>query len=197
MAFARSSTKTGWNRALGAITGKAGSRDIPASRLVSWSSAPNTIDGRTIVALGKCVADGFLAFALGPRVDGFAFGVGADRGNVDEGARSELARGLGDVPGARRHGPRAMCLKAPVRLMTAVDAFDDAADGIAVGDVGPDEAELPDLAQRLEVIGVAGLPGDDPEAHIVLEQLLADVAADEAAAAEYRHEAWDRSSRCH
>ena len=114
IAFARSSTKTGWNRALGAITGRAGSRDIPASRLVSWSSAPKTIEGRTIVALGNACADRLFAFALGPRIDGFAFGIGADRGDMDEGVSPALACGFSNVPRAR-HVDRGHVLEGAAR----------------------------------------------------------------------------------
>ena len=92
-----------------------------------------------------------------------------------------------------------MCLEARrTRLMTAVDPSTARRTESRSVTFGPDEAELPDLAQRLDGNWRgAGCAGDHPEAHIVLEQLLADVAADEAAAAEYRHEAWGRSSRCH
>ena len=82
--------------------------------------------------------------------------------------------------------------------MTAVGAFDRSANGIAVGDIGPDEARI---ARPGRAAGGnwrwRGLPGRRRgPAHIVLEQLLADVAADEAAAAENRDEAGcGRSSR--
>jgi hypothetical protein len=62
------------------------------------------------------------------------------------------------------------------------------ADGFAIGHVGADEPELADLAQRLDEVGVARLAGHDPNARAGLEQLFADVAADEAATAENRHE---------
>jgi hypothetical protein len=62
------------------------------------------------------------------------------------------------------------------------------ADGVAIGHVGADEPELANLAERLDEVGVARLAGDDPGARAGLEQLLANVAADEAAAAENRHE---------
>ena len=47
------------------------------------------------------------------------------------------------------------------------------------------------LAKRLDVMGASRLTGHDPKSNIifvVLEQLFADVAADEAAAAEHGHE---------
>ena len=61
-------------------------------------------------------------------------------------------------------------------------------DAVTVGDVGPNEAELADLGERLDDIGLFRIALRDPDPDSALEQEFADVAADETAAAEHRHQ---------
>jgi len=70
-------------------------------------------------------------------------------------------------------------------------AFDGSADGGGISHVAAHDAPLADLGQRLNVVRLARLAADDAQPDVVLaivEQLLADITANEAAAAENRNE---------
>ena len=67
-------------------------------------------------------------------------------------------------------------------------AIDRTPDAGWLGDVRLDESELADLAQRLDEIGVARIARGDTHPDALFEQEFADVAADEAVAAENRHQ---------
>jgi hypothetical protein len=53
--------------------------------------------------------------------------------------------------------------------------------------IGAHEADLSDLSQRLDVMGAARVAGSDADPDAPFQQAFADVAADEAAAAEDGH----------
>ena len=81
-----------------------------------------------------------------------------------------------------------------MRIADQVDHRDGALDRRARGspgavEVGADEGDLADLAQRLEEPGAARVALGDAQANAGFQQHLADVAADEAAAAEDGDEA--------
>ena len=67
-------------------------------------------------------------------------------------------------------------------------ALDGAGDRFAAGDVGGDEVELTDGGERLQEEGAARMALGDADPDARLEQRFADVAADESAAAEDRHQ---------
>ena len=75
----------------------------------------------------------------------------------------------------------------PQRLTAALAPFSASRTAIAIGDVGLHEAELADLAQRLDEIGVARIALRNPDANTASQQEFADVAADESAAAKDGH----------
>jgi hypothetical protein len=58
------------------------------------------------------------------------------------------------------------------------------ANAFRIGDVGPDEAELPDLAERLDDIGLARIALRDPDTNAGFHQEFANVTADESTTAE-------------
>jgi len=60
-------------------------------------------------------------------------------------------------------------------------------DGIAISDVGPDETELADLSQRLDDIGLPRIALRNADPDTPLEEGLADITANESAAAENRY----------
>src|SRR4051812_6816168 len=59
-----------------------------------------------------------------------------------------------------------------------------APDVVRIGDVGSDEAELPDRTERLDCVGAARIALRHAHSDAAPEQIFADVAADETAAAE-------------
>ena len=65
-------------------------------------------------------------------------------------------------------------------------SLDRAGDAPGIEDVGADEAQLADLAQWLDEVSEARLARRDADADAAFHQHLADVAADESAAAEHR-----------
>ena len=65
-------------------------------------------------------------------------------------------------------------------------SIDRAGDAVGVVDVGADEAQLADLAQRLDEVSEARLARRDAHPDAAFHQRLADIAADESAAAEHR-----------
>ena len=132
---------------------------MAARRLVSLSSGPNTIDGRMIVAFGKGLADRLLAFALGPGVDGLALRGRRRSRRYGPAPRPAVARGLGDVPRAVDMDGVHVLSNDAGEVDHRAGALDRPRDAVAVGDVGADEAELADLAERLDVVGVARLAG--------------------------------------
>ena len=69
--------------------------------------------------------------------------------------------------------------------------LDRTPDAGSVGDVRLDETELADLAERLDEISVARITRGDAHPHAALQQEFADVAADEAVAAEDRDQLFD------
>ena len=112
--------------------------------------------------------------------------VGGDRGDVNQRPGASFARGLGDVARAvDMHGIHPASEDSD-EIDDCRRALDRVADAVCLGDVGLLEAELPDLRERLEEIGVAGVPARDADPHALLEQIFADVAADEAVAPENR-----------
>ena len=78
----------------------------------------------------------------------------------------------------------------PTRLITAVAPSTAAATLSGRGQIGGDEGDLADPAQRLEEPGAARIALGDAQADPGLEQDFADVAADETAAAEDGDQAW-------
>ena len=75
-------------------------------------------------------------------------------------------------------------MKVPTRLIDRGRALDRALDRRGAGEVGDDEADLAGLPERLEEEGLARLALGDAQPRAGLEQRFADIAADEAAAAE-------------
>ncbi len=57
-----------------------------------------------------------------------------------------------------------------------------------VGDVGAFHAQLADLGERLERIGLPRIALGDADPDPAVQQGFADIAADESAAAEHRHQ---------
>jgi hypothetical protein len=103
---------------------------------------------------------------------------------MDQGLRPRGPSRLGDV--ARPVDMDAMHF-APEHAAQIDDrarALSRAADAVGIGDVGFDEAELADLAKRLDEEGLARITPGDAHPSAALEQELADVAADESTAAE-------------
>ena len=64
-------------------------------------------------------------------------------------------------------------------------ALDRLAHAHRIGDIRLREAELANLAERLDDVGRARIALGDADADAALHQIFADVAADEAASAEY------------
>ena len=81
-----------------------------------------------------------------------------------------------------------MASRSPLNDPDQVDhrarAVDRALDRRRAGEVGADDADLADLPERLEEEGLARVALGDAQPRAGLEQRFADVAADEAAAAE-------------
>src|SRR6185437_16784446 len=98
---------------------------------------------------------------IDPRLDG---GFGHVSSAVDVGRVHSLAEGAAKVDRGGR----------------ALQRF---ADGDRLGDVRLDEAELPDLSQRLDKVGVAGIAARHPHSNAAPEQIFAYVPADESIAA--------------
>src|SRR5829696_9941300 len=137
--------------------------------------------------VGEGAAHGLLPFALRAGVNRLAFCVRADRRDMDEGLGSAVASGFGDVARAL-HMDSVHVLERTREVDHRACPLDGPADALPVRSLGADEPELADLAQRLDVVGVARLASDDPRPRLGLEQSFADVAADEAAAAEHGYE---------
>ncbi len=72
----------------------------------------------------------------------------------------------------------------PAQVHHRAGAVHGVADRSRIGDVGTFEAELPDLAERLDEEGLARIALGNPHPDAALQQSFADVAADESAAAE-------------
>ena len=62
------------------------------------------------------------------------------------------------------------------------------ADAIGPGEVGLDEAELPDLGEGLDGVGLARIALGNANPDATVQQVFADVAADEPATAEHGHQ---------
>jgi len=67
----------------------------------------------------------------------------------------------------------------------AICALDRGGDRFPAAEVGANRSELSDLSERLEEKSGAGIAYRDPQPDPGLEQILAHIAADEAASAEY------------
>ncbi len=128
-----------------------------------------------------------LALALGAAVAGLGVWVGGDRRDVDERARACLARRLGDVARTLDVGPVHRAAEDAAQVDDGGRALDRVFDAAGVHDVGDFETELPDLRERLDAVGLTRVALCDSDPDSGLEQALADVAADEPAAAENRH----------
>ncbi len=130
-----------------------------------------------------------VTFALGAAVVGLAIGIGADRGNMHERAGACVPRSLGNVL-------RAVHMGRMKRAAERADEVDDRRrilhrlpDGIGIRHVGADPPPLADRRQRVQEISASWIAACDPDPGLVPEQLFADIAADEAAAAEHRDDA--------
>ncbi len=62
------------------------------------------------------------------------------------------------------------------------------AHAVSVGDVGAHEAELPNLRQWLDGVGLFRIALSDAHPNAALEQKFAGIAADESATTEYGHQ---------
>src|SRR5438067_7470680 len=105
---------------------------------------------------------------------------------MDQRPGSGGARGLGDITRPIDVDGLHLAAEHADKVDYRLGVLDGAADTRGVGYVGLDEAELPDLAQRLDEIGVARIARGDAHPDSAFHQELADVAADEAVAAEHR-----------
>ena len=130
------------------------------------------------------LADGRLAFGLGPPIIGLRFRVGADRRDVDERTRPGLLRRFGDVASATDMDGRHLAPEHPDEVDRGGRAVERPPNRLLVGDVGFNEAELADLAQGLDEIAVARVAAGHADPDPRLHQLFADIAADESVAAE-------------
>ena len=138
---------------------------------------------------GEGGADRLLAEALGPAIVGLAVGIGADRADVDEGLGARrLAPPRPAWPAPWTWTSSRLPLKMPTRLMTA--SAPSTARAIVSGRarsaaIGRD---LADAAQRLQEPGASRVALGDAQPRARLQQRLAHIAADEAAAAEHGDE---------
>ena len=139
----------------------------PAKRLVSSSSGPNTSDGRTIVALGKPCGPPPRPRPWCGRKRTATAGRRRSRRRGPAPPRRHRAPPRRRCARRRRGRPRILPPKTPHRLTTARGALDRRARRCrALVMSACDEAELADLAERLDEIGVARIArGDaDPDA---------------------------------
>jgi hypothetical protein len=124
-------------------------------------------------------------------------GRGSDAGKLHEAADAGVAGRLGDAAGAfdvhRLEGLR----PALDGLADGVDAGGGALQGgrhrAGVADIGLHELHLADIAGKAQVLGQVGLPHRHPHAPAGLGQHPHHLAADEARAAEHRHQVLHRS----
>ena len=106
--------------------------------------------------LRECLADSRLALALGAAVAELGLG---SRRSRKRGPALECRRRAPLRRYCARHRRGPACIlrpKTPTRLIDGARAFERAADAVRIGDVRLDEAELADLAQRLDEIGLRG-----------------------------------------
>ena len=134
--------------------------------------------------VGKGLADCMLAFALGSAVVGLRVSDPRRSPRLDERPRRPRARPRRRCARRRRAPAASPAEDAGRGSSTARRAFDRVADAGGVGDVGLLEPELADLRERLKEIGVARVAARDAHPDSAPEQEFADVAADEAGAAE-------------
>ena len=141
-----------------------------------------------MVACGKAARTAVLALALGAAVIALGLRVGADRGDVDESGHARRGGGLGDVAGAVHMHGLERALEDADQIDHRVRALDGGGDGGLVGDVGADELDLAEPAERLQIPGPARVALGGADADAGLQQRLGDVAAEKAAGAEHGHE---------
>src|SRR5436853_4942501 len=113
--------------------------------------------------------------------------VRADRGYMDHRRCAGVACRFGNVPGAMDMDGTHCLPEGTAKVDGGGRPSKRVAYGIGFGDVGPDEAELADLAERLDDIGLPRIALRNPDARAAFEEGFADVAADESAAAEDRY----------
>ena len=113
--------------------------------------------------------------------------VGSDGGDLDQRIRPRFAPGLGNIASPINMDGAHLAAEDPAQIDHRGCAAKRVANAVPVRDVGLLEPELADLSERLDEISVAWITAGDADADASLEQGLADVAADESAAAEHRY----------
>src|SRR5687768_11705109 len=109
---------------------------------------------------------------------------------MDQRARPGGRRRLGDVPGAVHMEALEVALQDSDQVDHRACAGDGALDARALANIGGNELELADPAERLEEVGAAGIALGDTDAPPALDQVLDDIAANEAAPTEDGDEAF-------
>ena len=133
----------------------------------------------------KAGADHLLAQPLGAAIFGLRFGIGPDRADMDEGACSRRLGRCGQLARAMGMDQLEVPLERADQVDHRVRALDCPGDGFRPLEVGGNRRNLPDAAQRLQEPGLARMALGDAQPGAGLEQRLAHIAADEAAAAEH------------
>ena len=137
---------------------------------------------------GKYCSDGRLSFGLGPAVSRLGLQTGANRRDMDQRLSAKLPRSFGNIAGAIDMDLLHFGSEHAAEVHDRARAMDRAADALSIGDVRYFEAELADLAERLDDIGLARIALGNPHPHTAAEQEFADIAADKSAAAEQGYE---------
>ncbi len=134
------------------------------------------------------------ALALGAGIVDRRCRIGADRRDMHQRPGARRGGGLGDVARALDMDKVHLAGEDADQIDHRVTAGDSAADGIGLGDVGRDKLGLAEAAQWLHKKGALGVAPDDPHPHAALQQRLRDIAPQEPATAEQRHQLCHRQT---
>ena len=141
------------------------------------------------------LADGGFACALAFGIARFSVGIGPDGTDVNQRLGTGCSGGLGDIGCALSIDGFDRTAQHGNEVHDRISTVDGQLDAVWTSDVGRCELQLPHLAQRLEEIGLFRVALGDADPGPCLQQIFANIAADETAAAEDGDEG--RGAFCH